>query len=137
MLLLCSIAFTGLAQNPVNSHPTIQSFGLRFDAASPDTIPGNDSAVRVVYVIKLKDTVNTSKVYVRISTGSNTNGSLLMVSYLVNSAPVISQGQVIYRRDADTLYISTINTSQMADNNYEVYTEDTGGGFSPVLSWNH
>jgi hypothetical protein len=121
-----------------NGHPTIKSFALKFDDANSTQVATNiDSLVFVNYVVGLKDTSNTKKIHVRISNGLNTDGSIFQVNYLINPKLVTNNlGAIVFKREKDVVYILTVSTSQMADLNFEVATENFTGQISPYLSWN-
>lgn len=121
----------------VSPHPTIEAFSLKFEDGNTETVSVSmDSSVIVIYNITLKDVKSIKKVHVRISSGKSTNGDLLSVSFDVNASPLLdANGKAVFVREKDQLTIRTINTTQNADNNFEVYTENYQGERSPVLNW--
>ncbi|MBS1635419.1 MAG: hypothetical protein JST26_05805 [Bacteroidetes bacterium] len=138
MLLLAIMLFaTTIIKSQLLVHPAINSFGLRFSDNAPNTASiTEDSAVVVTYVVSIKDTVNTNKIYVRISSGTDTTGNILQNSYLVHSSPITNaQNQVVFKREKDVIYILTVSTTQNTVLNYEVYTEDLNQQKSPALQW--
>lgn len=130
------MSMTAIALQAQSAHPTIKSFTLKFEDGDPGSVSKTmDSLVIVTYIIKLKDTLNLNKIYARISSGQTTKGNLLLVNYMFNGAPVLDNGAYVFKRNKDIIYIKTITTTQKAENNYEVFTEDNSGKLSPCLNW--
>jgi hypothetical protein len=118
------------------NHPTIAAFALTFEDGNTNQVSNStDSAVIAKYVVDIKDTNAVSKIYVRISTGQNTSGDLLNSSFLINPTVQTIAGKTVFMRNKNRIYITTINTNQMSDLNYEVATEDYSGQITSFLNW--
>lgn len=138
IILFSILGFSSfIAKAQLANHPTIKTFGLRFDDGNPFAVSTiMDSTVHVNYVIELKDTINVKKIHVKISSGSVSTGDLLSTSYLLNSAPIMdANGKYLYRRDKFTVYILTITSTQLANTKFEVATENYQGQILPFIDW--
>jgi len=136
-LLVLFCLFVGYSlRSQTSNHPTINSFGVKYEDGNPEAVSNTmDSAVIITYVLELKDTVNVAKIHVRINSGKKA-GKEFNANYLINSKPQKdAKGQVVFHREKNTVYISTINSTQLANDNFEVATENKQGQLSPYLNW--
>ena len=141
-LIICILTFPILikAQNnngQGNGHSTIKSFALKYEDGNPAQVSTTmDSSVYINYVVELKDTNAVNKVYVRISNGQNTDGSVYQVNYTITPSIVTNNlGRVLFKREKEILYILTVSSTQLADLNFEVATENYSGQISSYLNW--
>ena len=136
-LLFLAFSFLGInAFSQTANHPTIKSFAITYLDGDQQSAPSLDSAVIVIYVVTLKDTINVNKVCARVSSSQQTNGNLLNGCYTLNSPDVLNNaGAVMYWRRKEVVYIRTISTTQQANDNFEVCTEDLQGQKSFYVNW--
>ena len=136
IILTLIYCFNSNLKAQLNANSEIESFGVRFVDGNPSASSSTfDSLVYIQYVVDLTDTIDVSKIHVKISSNPNTNGNLLSTSYSINSAPIFNNGNCIFKREGLKVSILTIQTTLMADNKYEVSFEDNQGQIAQFISW--
>lgn len=130
--LFISFSFNILNAQTSN-HPTVDKLEVSYretDIATVDTF----KMVTFQSVITLKIGVDVSAIHYKIINESN-NTIVYQVDYSFNS-PIITnpEGIVLFRKDANVLYIMSANEISMNTYLYQITTEDSQGIVSETYS---
>jgi hypothetical protein len=115
------------------NHPTIDKLEVSYKLPDVST---NDSItmVRSQNVLTLKANVDVSVIYFKILNESN-NTIVYQVDYLANSSAITSpEGIVLFRKEANIIYIKSANEIPLNIYLYQITTEDSQGIVSEVYT---